>query len=650
MKISYLILCGIMALSPALSFSNDWVNPHVLSQEEKAPVALLPFPVKVEWTGGFCPISTKVEQSIDEKLESRLGKEGYLLQISPKSIKVKATTSAGLFYAKQTLAQLKTKDGYPCCEIEDYPAFAIRGMMHDTGRNFQTIESLKKQLDVMAALKLNVFHWHLTDHPAWRIESKKYPLLNDPAKRRNDRDEKDTYSMAQIKDLFNYAKQRHIQIIPEIDMPGHSEYFEKCFGVKMNSPKGMDILEELLDEFFTYVTPEMAPYFHFGADEVRIPNAKEFVERFSNKLKANGRIPMQWAGPHDLPVHPENVGQLWNDENSSGLPNPDKQPGAYVDSSMGYMNAFEPGILVRRVFFRQPCGVSKGNEKALGPIICLWPDVRVDDKSKIARQSAQWPVMFAMAERSWKGMQNDASEYAGKMAPKGTDARRSFELFEKRMEKLSGSLPFPYWRDTFVSWQVFGPVKNQDQSMVRTALLENKTPQGVQETQADGGNLIFRSRAAHLGMFSQAKPGNTIWAKTNLVAKKDREIYAMIGFDSPARSTRRCSGIPKQGEWSQCGTQIWLNGDKLTNTQQFKFPGQRRFETHTWFQPANEMPFEDEEFWWLREPVKIKLKKGDNTLLIEQPYTGDYQNWGISFIPVKKENGRWVADDSVTTK
>lgn len=647
--ISLLLTALTLALHAPSSAYGEWSSPHPLQQEQAAPVPLIPFPADVQWKQGTCPKKAPIRVNKDSSLRQELGTEGYKLRVSPRGILIQAADEAGVFYARRTLDQLGAQGAYPCCDIKDKPAFAIRGFMHDTGRNFRTVESLKADLDEMARLKLNTFHWHLTDNPAWRMESKKYPILNDPAKRRKGRDENGTYSYDQIREVFRYAQARHIMIIPEIDMPGHSEYFRTCFGFPMHDPRGIQILEELLEEFCREIPTELAPYLHIGADEIRIPNGKQFADRMAAKVKALGRQPIQWAGNNDLPVSGLSYAQLWNDENSTGLPDPAKQKNPYFDSTGGYVNSFDPGILVRRYFFRQPCGTVTSDDHALGVIQCLWPDTRVADKSNIPLQSPQWPALFAMAERSWKGLKEDGSRFAGKLPEPHTEAYRAFALFEKRMEALAKGKPFPYWRDSFMEWRVYGPVTKSKQE-VRDALLEGAEPAWVKATTARGGNLYFRTRAGAEGLFSGEKPGCTVWAETTLYAPKAGTMYAMVGFDAPARSTRRCSGVPSAGEWSQCGTRIWVNGQEIHNPQTYKLAGQRRYEQHTWNTPANEISFDNEEFWWAREPVPFQLKAGANTILIEQPYTGNFQSWGISLIPVKKEGKRWVADTSYSTK
>ena len=134
-------------------------------------------------------------------------------------------------WARQTLAQLKDEKGrIPDVEIHDWSAYPFRGFMHDTGRNFQTIEMLKETIDLMSLYKINYFHWHLTDNPAWRIECKAYPQLNDPQYQRPGRDCGKFYTYDEIRELIAYAKERGITVMPEIDMPGHSAYFRSAFG------------------------------------------------------------------------------------------------------------------------------------------------------------------------------------------------------------------------------------------------------------------------------------------------------------------------------------------------------------------------------------------------------------------------------------
>ena len=183
------------------------------------------------------------------KDESIANDEGYQLTISPKQIKIKAKTDHGAFYAVQTLRQLLPADfenntflqksiSIPCLTITDSPQFKYRGMHLDVGRHLYPVAFIKKYIDALAMLKMNTFHWHLTEDQGWRIEIKKYPKLQEIAAFRDqtlvgsfnaDQQEFDGqryggfYTQEEIKDVVAYAQTRHVTIIPEIEMPGHAQ-------------------------------------------------------------------------------------------------------------------------------------------------------------------------------------------------------------------------------------------------------------------------------------------------------------------------------------------------------------------------------------------------------------------------------------------
>ncbi len=177
---------------------------------------------------------------------TEMGNEGYSLQISPSSIELKANTVMGIFYGIQSLRQLlapevesktqqylKAQWAVPACSITDYPRFAYRGMHLDVCRHFFSVEFVKQYIDYLALHKLNKFHWHLTEDQGWRIEIKKYPKLTEISSQRKETiigktDQYDQtpyggfYTQEEIKEIVAYAAQRHITVIPEIEMPGHS--------------------------------------------------------------------------------------------------------------------------------------------------------------------------------------------------------------------------------------------------------------------------------------------------------------------------------------------------------------------------------------------------------------------------------------------
>ena len=158
MKLTFSLSLLASALMLGSHSHGEWTSPHPLQQEEAAPAALIPFPSQVEWKTGKCPKKAPVSIKKNASLAKTLGREGYELQVRPNGILIKAATDTGVFYARRTLDQLGVGGDYPCCDIKDSPAFAIRCFMHDTGRNFRTIETLKADHDEMARLKMNAYH------------------------------------------------------------------------------------------------------------------------------------------------------------------------------------------------------------------------------------------------------------------------------------------------------------------------------------------------------------------------------------------------------------------------------------------------------------------------------------------------------------
>lgn len=175
---------------------------------------------------------------------SEIGDEGYILDIDPEKINLRANTKSGVIYGMQSLLQLlpairtNAELSVPCLSITDYPRFKWRGMHLDVSRHFFGPEIVKEYIDLMASYKLNTFHWHLVDDQGWRIEIKKYPKLTDIGAWRVDQNhliwsdrpqatvgEKPTYggyyTQEQIKEIVRYAAERNITIVPEIEMPGH---------------------------------------------------------------------------------------------------------------------------------------------------------------------------------------------------------------------------------------------------------------------------------------------------------------------------------------------------------------------------------------------------------------------------------------------
>ena len=241
----------------------------------------------------------KTRNTLLLQLDARAGipAEGYRLRVAEHEAELTAGDESGIFYGLQTLLQMADADGnIPCAEIEDYPRYGYRGLHLDVCRHFFPVEFVKGYLDRMAAAKLNRFHWHLTDGAGWRIEIKKYPALTDIAawrpypdwegwnfggKRYCHRDDPAAaggyYTQDDIREVVEYARALHIEVIPEIEMPGHSEevlavYPELSCSGKPYTDSDFCIGNEQTFEFLESVLSEViglfpSEYIHIGGDE-----------------------------------------------------------------------------------------------------------------------------------------------------------------------------------------------------------------------------------------------------------------------------------------------------------------------------------------------------------------------------------------------
>lgn len=232
-------------------------------------------------------------------LRPELGAEAYQIDTRVGEVSVLGGDAAGLFYGVQTLLQLLEDDRWQACSLRDAPRFAWRGMHLDVSRHFFSLPELKRYIDLLALYKMNTFHWHLTDDQGWRIEIKKYPLLTEVGAFRSEtligrpsaemqydgRPYGGFYTQAEVRELVAYAAARHITIVPEIEMPGHSlaalaaypqfactpgpfavarswGVFEDvyCAGKDATFDFLTDVLDEVMDLF-------PGPYLHIGGDE-----------------------------------------------------------------------------------------------------------------------------------------------------------------------------------------------------------------------------------------------------------------------------------------------------------------------------------------------------------------------------------------------
>lgn len=615
------------------------------SAENQVP-ALIPMPQSVVWTGDDFVSGENGEMIFKRVMESLPGvpfhsAEGYLLKVTRDSVILQATTAAGLFRGEQTLRQLTSirngKTTIAGCQITDWPAFAVRGFMQDVGRNYMSLPFLKEQIDVLAAYKFNLFHFHVTDNPGWRLESKIYPQLKDPASM--SRWPGKFYTQEEFVDLVKYCRERHITLVPEFDVPGHSEAFRKALGIEaMQDPRVKTILSELIDELCALVPATDMPYIHLGTDEVwhdyERP-APDLLPHLVARVRENGREVMVWRPGQPIEGDTTSITQLWS---SNGHPRPGYRA---LDSRLNYLNHLDPLAGIYQLYFDRICGVPYGDSLRLGGILCCWNDNNVSEEQDIVRQNPVYPGILTYSETSWKGQSADIGEkYLARLPLPEDSLFAQFQEFEDRLVRhrdlyFSGK-PFPYVRQTGIAWKIIGPFDHGDdldrKFAVEDTLMETYTLDGKEYGWTGpyyGGTIHIRHFFGFPSWFDQRK--GTLYARTNIWSPGEQEVACWIGFYDWSRSAGRRGGpFPMQGEWHTTKPGVWVNGEPIAPPI-WKKPGTEA--------ASDEIPFEDENYFF-REPSVISLKKGWNSVLLKVPQGGNSWKWMFTFVPVEISDGQ----------
>lgn len=281
------------------------------------------------------------ESDIVKVQDDSIKSEGYKLLINEDGVTSVASTEKGHFYALVTFRQLVKSGALPHIEIIDEPRFSYRGYMLDTCRHFFTVDEIKKQIDAISHLKLNVFHWHLTEDQGWRIQIDKYPLLTEVGSKRKQTRGDNTpvegfYTKEEIKDVVAYAKSKHIDVMPEIDIPGHFSAAIAAYPLLSCDGKGCEVKEafgifedvccagketsyqflfDVLDEVFELFPFE---YIHLGGDEalrikwINCPDCQKVIK--DNGLKNEDELQAHFMSR--IAAHCEKAGKKvinWND-------------------------------------------------------------------------------------------------------------------------------------------------------------------------------------------------------------------------------------------------------------------------------------------------------------------------------------------------
>jgi hexosaminidase len=410
--------------------------------------------------------------------------ESYHLDIKQNKITIEATTDLGALHGLETLLQMLQNNGrsfyFPNSQISDFPRFTWRGLMIDAARHFQPVDVIKRNLDGLAAMKMNVFHWHLVDDQGWRIEMKKHPKLIELAS------DGMYYTQEEIKNIVKYADERGILIVPEIDVPGHGTAIltaypeigskvitltggtsEKniqgtaiaTYGVERNAgiftptldpsnPKTYQLLSEIFDE----VCPLFpGAYFHIGGDENEgkdwdaNPKIQEFKKKnklatnhelqtyftmqLAPMLKKHGKQLMGWEEILTKNLSKEAIVHSWRGPNEGVLPGQSLAEAVKKGYKTVLSNGFYIDLMypIASHYLNDPMPKNANlteEEKAriLGGEATMWTELA----TPTTLDSRIWPRTAAIAERLWSA--ENITDVA--------DMRRRLETVSFRLEEL----------------------------------------------------------------------------------------------------------------------------------------------------------------------------------------------------------------------
>ena len=389
---------------------------------------------------------------------------GYALEVSPAGVRLRASSDAGLFYGVQSLLQMADAQGaaaekalsLPAMNIVDAPRFEWRGFMLDESRCFFGKQTVEELLDMMAYLKMNRFHWHLTDEPGWRMEIKKYPKLTQIGGQGNWADPQAPaafYTQADIREIVEYARQRHIMIIPEIDMPGHATAAMRAYpeysGGGTGQWKGFTFnpAKEETYQFLENVVKEVislfpGPYVHLGGDEVHYGNQswstdpeivkftqdhgltnaagleRYFIRRMAGVVNKLGKTTLGWDEIADADVPVSQMAVMWWRHDKANVLNQLLARDYHVvlcprlpcyfdfvqDASHQQGRRWKGAFNTMAGVYNFPEPVINGlipsgkESNVMGVEACLWTE-RIQNRERLAFMT--YPRLAALAEAGW---------------------------------------------------------------------------------------------------------------------------------------------------------------------------------------------------------------------------------------------------------
>lgn len=488
--------------------------------------------------------------TVQSKVADGIGMdESYSLKVTQQNIALDAPTTAGALHGLQTILQLTYKEGgafyLPMVTINDAPRFKWRGLMIDVARHFISLEEMKRHIDAMAAVKMNVLHWHLTDDEGFRVESKQFPLLHELGSNG------DYYTQAQLKELVKYAADRGVMIVPEFDMPGHAQSWFAGYpqlasqpgpyrpGPRTqwqnehpdpNRPKINSILDlinnmvsptfdptneevyKFLDKFIGEMTTIFpSGYVHISADENngmawklnpkitawmknhQMQTTDElqryFVKRVYDILKKHRRRMIGWEEIYNDKLPKDAIVQKWIGDNgglvkSYGTANGFASDGYNSLLSEGfYLDIFMPAY----IHYNNKAIGSSNHTNVLGGEAAQW--VEMADNQNIAGRI--WPRAGAVAERLWSPANvNDMDDMYRRLFHLSNQldelGLQHLSNYERALRRLTGNAPTDRLK---ILTDVLTPVKGYKKLFARMTKPSNETQQTAPLT--DVSDIIF---------------------------------------------------------------------------------------------------------------------------------------------------------------
>lgn len=587
--------------------------------------------------GATATVNVKIVESIEGAHDYKLAgydNEAYTIDITANSIEITAIEPIGVIRAAQTIAQLaegwEGEKALELVSLKDWPAFKLRGYMHDVGRSFITIEEIKKHIDLLARFKVNTFHWHMTENQAWRFEVKKYPELTSSSSMT--RFPGKFYTQEQCREVEQYAAERGVIVIPEIDMPGHSEAFKRAMGHDMQTAQGVEELQYILEEVAAVFT--LAPYIHIGADEkgITYPN---FLKIMTDKIHSLDKLAVCWNPISGVTITKStgfDMTQMWSTAGKkiAGLPN--------IDCRYNYTNHFDVfadlvGIYKSNIYYAQ-----QGSAEVAGTISAPWNDRITPTQEDIIKQNNFYANVIASAERAWIGGGKQYIEVGGTTLPNSGEEYEEFADWERRfLFHKANSLknePIPYVKQTNVRWRITDAFPNNG-NMAASFPPETETGE-MKESYTYNGVTYGSGMATGAGIYlrhtwptvvpsyySNSQLNTTAYAWTYVYSEKAQTVGAQIEFQNYGRSEKDTA--PDKGKWDRKGSRIWLNGTEILPP--------------TWDNSGvginNEVYLKNENFT-ARKPIQVELKAGWNKVFLKLPYVNAsgvrLNKWMFTFV------------------